>query len=226
MVDTLKLDNLACERDDRHLFSGLSYEIRSGDVIQVLGENGAGKTTLLKMLAGLTNFHTGQILWNNKTVRLLEFYASMLYLGHESGVNALLTPYENLRWFMGLHGNKSSKKDNSNKPLTDTALYESLAKVDLVGFEQTPCSQLSAGQKRRVALARLYLTCAPIWILDEPFTALDKQGVQALEALFKSHTAGGGIVIITSHQAININNVKPLNVSDYVHSNNPVNAHG
>jgi len=129
----------------------------------------------------------------------------MLYVGHLAGVKATLTPEENLTWMMQL-----------SPHLNKLTVYQALEKVGLYGFEDVPCHSLSAGQQRRVGLARLYLSSAPLWILDEPFTALDKKGVAEKETLIAKHLDRGGAVILTTHHLLKIpnKNVRALNLDD------------
>lgn len=203
-IPLLELCNLGCERDERLLFSGLGLQIFAGDVIQIGGPNGAGKTTLLRAIAGIsTDFH-GQILYAGQplTEAAWEFAGDSLYLGHLPGIKKALTPTENLAWYKAQSG-----------ALVD--INEALAAVGLSGYEDSPCYQLSAGQLRRVALARLHLSRARIWILDEPFTAIDKLGVSQLESLIARHSARGGTVILTSHQDLTLPQLRIVNLQDY-----------
>lgn len=188
----LQARQLFCERDDRVLFDALDLEVRNGDLLQLAGPNGAGKTTLLRLLAGLNRDYDGELLWHgNNLYDDFSAYAQLrLYQGHLAAVKKALTPLENLRWLV------------SNWTVSDDAVWQALDEVELGGFEDTPCQQLSAGQQRRVALARLCVAPTPLWILDEPFTALDKAGVAWLERQLQQHVEQGGAVIITSHHAL------------------------
>ena len=190
----LNARRLACERDDRWLFRDLDLEIRAGEILRVEGPNGSGKTTLLKILSGQLMDHEGEVLWNGIPLRRArrDFLASLLYLGHAPGVKAALTPLENLAWYQALAGEHGD----------EAARLAALERVGLAGFEDLPAAQLSAGQQRRVALARLELTPRPLWVLDEPFTAIDRDGVAALEARIEAHTARGGSVLVTTHHAL------------------------
>lgn len=203
----IELHNLSCERDERVLFARLNAQFSAGQVVQILGPNGSGKTTLLRTLAGVSHDYTGDILWCGENVRhhRWDFASQLLYLGHLPGVKKSLTTLENLRWYAALQGE-----------VDDAQLLEALAQVKLAGYEDTPCYQLSAGQTRRVALARLAFSTAKVWILDEPFTALDKTGVAQLESRLENHAAKGGLVLVTSHQDIAIPGLQVLDLQDFV----------
>ena len=151
--------------------------------MQIEGANGAGKTSLLRILAGLSRYG-----YQGSVTR----HVPMLFLGHQPAVKAMLTPRENLAWHVAGEGLYS-----------DAAIEDALEKVGLYGYEDVPSHALSAGQHRRVNLARLYLSDSPLWLLDEPFTAIDVSGVAALEALKVAHVQSGGAVVLTSHQALN-----------------------
>lgn len=200
---TLSLQNIQCERDERLLFGGISGTFSSGDMVQVTGENGAGKTTLLRVLAGISDHYTGALTWQSQScprVSKAFLQRHLLYLGHKPAVSISLTARENLAWYFGLNGLSHSAADRSPK-----ANYEyALECVGLRGYEDVPCKQMSAGQQRRVALARLFLSQAPLWILDEPFTAIDVSGVALLESCIDAHCASGGLVIMTSHQSVKL----------------------
>ena len=188
----LKVVQLDCERDDRMLFSGLSFTLSQGEILQIEGANGAGKTTLLRILSGLSGDYRGEILWDSRKLASVyaEFRLASFYLGHKPAVKAELSPVENLQWRASLR----------NECIEQVNLIEALEQVNLAGYEHVPCGQLSAGQHRRVALADLALSQTALWILDEPFTAIDVSGVAWLEALLNKHVSRGGIVILTSHQ--------------------------
>ena len=215
MSALLATKNLSCERDERKLFENLSFELFEGQVAQIAGPNGAGKTTLLKILTGLSNLFEGEIFWRGAIRKNYDFYSSLLYLGHLPGVKSSLTAIENLEWYFGLNGLKCATR--LVVPSRET-LKAALAEVGLNGYGDIPCHQMSAGQQRRVGLARLYCTQAPLWILDEPFTAIDKKGVAALEARIDSHAKSGGLVVLTTHQPLKIENVQIIDLENYMPS--------
>ncbi|CNI64536.1 MULTISPECIES: cytochrome c biogenesis heme-transporting ATPase CcmA [Yersinia] len=187
----LEAKNLTCIRDERSLFQQLSFSVAAGEIVQVEGQNGAGKTSLLRILAGLADADVGQVNWLGENIRRdrARYHQDLLFLGHQPGIKSVLTPFENLAFYQSVF-----------QQVDSAAIWQALSQVGLVGYEDLPVSQLSAGQQRRVALARLWLSKAPLWILDEPLTAIDKQGVSTLLALFVAHAAKGGMVLLTTHQ--------------------------
>lgn len=190
----LSARNLTCIREERLLFEGLDIDIAAGDIVQVEGPNGAGKTSLLRILAGLSQPYDGDIYFQAQNIAQHRevFHQNLLYLGHLSGVKDEMTAQENLAFNLALHG--------LNSCTAETALAE----VNLLGFEDALASHLSAGQQRRISLARLGQSQARIWILDEPFTAIDKLGVKKLEQLFLQHADNGGCVVLTTHQDLSL----------------------
>jgi heme exporter protein A len=198
-VPSLEFRQFTCLRDGHPLFNPLNFSLKGGEVVQIAGPNGAGKTTFLRSLCGLFDEWTGDMLWQGNSLRVPDFSlrSELLYLGHQPGVKKSLTAGENLRWFFGVQG----------VPFPGL-VSAALAQVGLDGYEDTLCYQMSAGQLRRVALARLYISQAIIWILDEPFTAIDRFGVQNLETLLQRHASNGGLVILTTHQPLAIPGVR------------------
>jgi len=178
----IAVDALTLHRGGRDLFEHLSFEVSAGELWQVEGENGAGKTSLLRILCGLSRFgYEGRVSRD----------CTPLYLGHKAAVKGSLSPRENLQ--MHVSGRLAASGD---------VIDHALSCVGLAGYENTLCHQLSAGQHRRVNLARLFMDDSPLWLLDEPFTAIDKSGVQALEGCIDEHTAAGGAVVVVSHQPV------------------------
>ena len=193
MTPYLHATDLACDRDGRLLFEHLQVQVAAGDMLQVCGPNGCGKTSLLRLLAGLMQPTAGVVRLNGKPLneQRSELARNLIWIGHAAGIKDVLTAEENLSWLSALH-----------HPASREAIWQALAAVGLKGFEDVPCHTLSAGQQRRVALARLYLPGPPLWILDEPFTALDKQGVAQLEAHLAQHCEQGGLVVLTTHHTL------------------------
>ena len=201
--------NLFCERDRRILFEDLNIAVSAGEVLQVEGPNGSGKTTLLRILTGLSDAFEGELLWEGQALKKVreQYYQHMQYLGHAAGIKPALTAEENLQWYAAIRGQDAVQSRNK--------ISEVLAKVGLQGYEDMPCHTLSAGQQRRVNLARLYLSPAKLWILDEPFTAIDKAGVQAIETLIGEQAKAGGAVIVTTHQDLqSVPNLRRINLAE------------
>ena len=190
----LEVAALACRRGDRRLFAELSFTVAEQTLLHVRGRNGSGKTTLLRTLCGLLRQDAGTILWHGEDIRELaeEFNRDLLYFGHLNGIKADLTGLENLRIAATL----------DQDPVTDDAILDALERIGLRGFEDLPTRMLSQGQKKRVALARLILSKAPLWVLDEPFTALDTDAVELLQQLIAAQVASGGAVVLTTHQEV------------------------
>jgi len=184
----LEIITLSCVRDERTLFHQLSFSVDAGDIVQIEGPNGAGKTSLLRLVAGLSRPEQGEIHWHHRPIaqQREQWHMSLLYLGHHPGVKAVLSPLENLRFY--------------HRDCEDAQIFAALESVDLLGYEEVPVAQLSAGQQRRVALARLWLSRATLWVLDEPLTAIDKTGIEKLMMKFAQHADNGGAVILTTHQ--------------------------
>lgn len=185
---------LCCVRQDRVLFDAVDLELAAGELLHISGKNGAGKSSLLRILAGLATPDEGQVLWCGEPLSHREaqsdFARSLCYIGHLSGVQPQLTALENLEFWQATFALKKAD------------YYAVLATLGLAGLEDIPCQMLSAGQQRRVSLARLWLTQAKLWILDEPFTALDQSAIKLLQQQFKQHLEQGGAIILTTHQAM------------------------
>jgi len=199
---SLKADKLACTRNEIELFSQLSFNLLPGELIQIEGANGSGKTSLLRILCGLSRAAEGDVLWNEQPIESCraEYYASMAYIGHLNGLKSNLTCEENLQ---------ASAIHNPLK--ADYDIEEALAIMQVDDLIDEFAGKLSAGQQRRVALTRLLITNAPLWILDEPFTAIDQHSRERLEQLFDQHCQQGGMVILTTHHHLNIANT-PVNL--------------
>jgi len=190
----LEVDNLCCVRGDRMLFRDLNFGVGRGEVLHLKGHNGSGKTTLLRALAGLLLPEDGTIRWQGESIRSLreDYTRHLLYLGHLNAIKGDLTAIENLRISAILDG----------FDISEDKAWSILGEIGLSGHEDLPTKHLSQGQKRRVALARLLANQATVWILDEPFTALDVAAVQMLQDVIKRHVGADGIAIITTHQEV------------------------
>lgn len=191
----LEAVDLECVRGDRPLFAHLSFSLKPGELLHVTGANGSGKTTLLRTLCGLTHAHAGEVRWHGTAIHKLgdEFHAQLAYVGHANGIQGDLTPVENLSVAASLSGGADS-----------TLIGATLERLGLMAYHHFPSKILSQGQKRRLALARLVVERKPLWILDEPLSGLDVDSVTLMTTILKEHLAQGGIIIITSHQDINV----------------------
>tara|TARA_R110001592_G_scaffold50620_10_gene156503 strand:+ start:8389 stop:9027 length:639 start_codon:yes stop_codon:yes gene_type:complete len=194
-ITGLEVKQLFSERDDRVLFSDLCFQLNAGQLLQIAGPNGSGKTSLLRILAGLSSRYEGDVLWQGKSLQRQrhDYLQQLLYIGHGAGIKAVLSPLENLRWSCALRGLADS----------DALIMAALDKVGLGGFEEQPCFSLSAGQQRRANLARLFCIPASLWILDEPFTAIDQRGVAEIEKWLSEFVSDGGAILLTTHHSLN-----------------------
>jgi len=201
----LEISDLCCIRDDRILIKQLNLSLQSGQMLLVEGKNGSGKTSLLRILTGLSLPESGQVFWLGKPIEEIgaDYYEQLNYIGHHDGIKRDLTCLENLRLNQAM-----------GKPV-DINLDDALEKVNLYHFGDNPVATLSAGQKRRLALARLIVTKAQLWIMDEPFTSLDKASMALFEDMFETHLQNQGLIVMTSHHDIEMNNsnIQRLNLS-------------
>lgn len=193
----LCVSQLTCARGYRELFNDLNFELSPGEILHIKGENGAGKTSLLRILAGLALPVCGEITFDGYDCFKYrsEYNEQLAFMGHRLGIKLELTPVENIYSYCEL-----------GKSRTHQQILDVLEQVGLYGFEDMYCNQLSAGQKRRVALAQAILSETRLWILDEPFTSLDVVGVEYFLQMIEQHVALGGMVLLTTHQAVEINN--------------------
>lgn len=206
---TLEVKNLQCIRGDRELFADLSFSLQANQLMMLEGRNGSGKTTLLRALCGLYLADQGEILWRGETIKKQDeaYRCDLLYLGHLNAIKPDLSVLENLRINTLLAGEN----------VTHAELMDALDTIGLYAFEDFPTSQLSQGQKRRVALARLLISKAKLWILDEPFVALDVAAVELLQSIIAKHVDNGGMVILTTHQEVPLTSgkIKRLSLNEY-----------
>ena len=191
-----EVKSLECVRDDRLLFSELNFSLGEAEVLQIEGANGCGKTSLLRIICGLRLPETGQVLWQGQSVftEREDYYANMVYIGHLPCLKAELTVLENVR----------SLLDTRSLSIGDNRIESALAKVGLAGYEDVAGKALSSGQRRRILLAFVELAEAKLWILDEPLTALDVQGVALMESMILEHRAAGGSIIFTTHHGMKL----------------------
>jgi len=196
----LETTALACERGGLRLFAGLSFALGPGGLLRVRGANGSGKTTLLRTLAGLTRPAAGSVRWHGNPIDS-DCRKEMLFLGHAPGMKDELTVLENLEF--------SSKLSE----LKNSGFKNALEQLGVARLADLPARYLSQGQRRRAALARLALSAdVPLWLLDEPFAALDAEGIAQLSALCAAHLAAGGMLVLTSHQDVPISSPAPQEI--------------
>ena len=199
----LTVNDLRFERDDIPVINGACLTLNVGEILQIEGPNGSGKTTLLRILTTALQPSGGEILYRGQILSecRFDYLSNILFLGHQSALKLTLTAEENLSWI-------TSELPGS------VSVLNALERVGLRGYSDIPCHSLSAGQQRRVALARLLLSNAKIWFLDEPFAALDGQGVQFVEQCMERHVNGGGAVMLTTHQPIGMESVRRYSLVD------------
>ena len=190
----LRVSHLFCSRGHKPLFADVSFQLNAGQALHLEGDNGVGKTSLLRIICGLSPADTGEVCWHDQTIQhnAAAFRSSLFYLGHGLSLKEELTALENLM----------SDAAVSGRSLTEPQAMVALARMGLRGREHLPLRVMSQGQKRRTALARLLASQAPLWVLDEPFVALDVKAVDGLRGLLAEHVTNGGMVLFTSHQPV------------------------
>ena len=200
----LEARSIACVRGERELFSGLHLQVFAGQCLHVRGENGVGKTSLLRLLTGLASPEAGEVLWNGESIKkeASQYHSKLLFLGHRDALKEDLTALENLRMYAAIDG----------VALSDEDAFASLWRFGLKGREDLPVNCLSAGQKKRVLMARMLTRRAQLWILDEPFNALDAHAVTELQDLIGEHLESEGLVVLTSHQPLTIPGLQVLDL--------------
>jgi heme exporter protein A len=203
-VATLEARAITCVRGERELFSGLDLQVLPGQCLHIRGENGVGKTSLLRLLTGLSSPESGEVCWNGVSTKQdsSEYHSKLLFLGHRDALKEDLSALENLRLYAAIDGITLSEQD----------AFASLWRFGLKGREDLSVSCLSAGQKKRVLMARMLTRRAQVWILDEPFNALDAHAVQELQALIAEHLESNGLVVLTSHQPLAIPGLRVLDL--------------
>jgi heme exporter protein A len=190
----LRVSNISCSRGNKPLFTDVSFELQAGQALHLEGDNGVGKTSLLRIVCGLSPADAGEVCWHDTTIQknAAAFRSSLFYLGHGLSLKEELSALENLM----------SDAAVSGRSLSQTQALQALARMGLRGREHLPLRVMSQGQKRRTALARLLASQAPLWVLDEPFVALDVKAIDGLRGLLADHVAQGGLVLFTSHQPV------------------------
>jgi heme exporter protein A len=205
----LRVSHLSCSRGNKPLFADVSFELQAGQALHLEGDNGVGKTSLLRIVCGLSPADAGEVCWHDKTIQhnAAVFRSALFYLGHGLSLKEELTALENLM----------SDAAVSGRSLSEAQALVALARMGLRGREHLPLRVMSQGQKRRTALARLLASQAPLWVLDEPFVALDAKAVDGLRGLLAEHVVNGGMVLFTSHQPVVLTptNGSPVDVQTY-----------
>ncbi len=190
---SLSVDGVHVWRGDRHVLRGLSFSVGSGQLLHVVGSNGAGKTTLLRVVCGLIAPEEGQVMWEGSNIRSdrSAYQSNIAFAAHEAALKADLTALENLRFAVGLR-----------RTVSVDELMASMRRTGAEGYADLPARALSAGQKRRVAMARVLACDAPLWLLDEPFSNLDSAGVEVISALIDEHVRRGGSAVVVAHHGL------------------------
>jgi heme exporter protein A len=200
-MSKLTVNNLSCQRGYNLLFENLSFNLSPGEVLRISGPNGSGKTSLLKIISGLNSSESGSITYNQSEVSSEKYQLETLYLGHYAPLSSELSCIENLEYLTNL-----------NTEILSPNFHGALKEVGLENYEHELAGNLSAGQKRRVALSLLFISQSKVWLLDEPFTALDSDGIKIIENQIEKHCANGGLCILTTHQDCNIKSLKEISL--------------
>ena len=200
-VPLLEARALSFQRQDEPVFAPLDFRLHEGELALIEGDNGSGKTTLMRILAGLLHVGDGELRWRGEPLQRDRCAGDILFLGHQLGLKADLSPRENLQIAAGLNGRREG--------MSAAAV---LTEIGLGGYEDEPVRRLSAGQKKRAALARLLLLPATLWLLDEPFANLDRIGIALVNQLLEMHAARGGAAMVTSHGAVSFHGGEPQRI--------------
>ena len=194
MTTTLSGRDLAIIRGERCLFQGLSFELNRGEMLLLEGQNGSGKTSLMRAIAGMLSLESGEVYWNDEPIQQQRqaFHGSLVWLAHRTGLKSDLTVLENLRFERSLRAQSDAEHD---------IVFERLG---ISRLKKLPLRSLSAGQQRRVALARMLLADVPLWLMDEPFTNLDREGRELVMKLADEHLERGGLCVMAAHQDVEI----------------------
>ena len=198
-MSRLIVNDLSCQRGYNELFSNLSFELSPGEILRISGVNGSGKTSLLRIISGISSGESGNVTFNDNPAGSIAYQSDVFYLGHLPALSPELHCKENLDYLTQLNGSNTGR-------LVDDALTN----VGLKHYKYEYAANLSAGQKRRVVLAALFVTQAKIWLLDEPFTALDADGIKSIENQITEHCENGGLCILTTHQDSKLPNLRML----------------
>ena len=200
-MSKLTVNDLSCQRGYNLLFENLSFNLKPGEILRISGSNGSGKTSLIKIIAGLSSAESGSVDYGSYKVNTEKYQLETLYLGHYAALSPELSCIENLKYLTNL----STKIVAPN-------FTNALEKVGLRNYENELAGKLSAGQKRRVALSLLFISQCKVWLLDEPFTSLDSDGVKIIENQIEKHCLKGGLCILTTHQDCNITNLREISL--------------
>jgi len=200
-MSKLSVNNLSCQRGYNLLFENLSFELNSGEILRISGQNGSGKTSLLKIIAGLNTPELGTIVFDQSKSNSEKYQLETLYLGHYTALSSELSCIENLEYLTNL-----------STEIISPNFHNALKEVGLKNYKHELAGNLSAGQKRRIALSLLFISESKVWLLDEPFTALDSLGIKIIESQIEKHCSNGGLCILTTHQDCNIKSIKEISL--------------
>jgi heme exporter protein A len=201
---TLQVDGVHVWRGDRHVLQGVSFTVEPGQLLHIVGANGAGKTTLLRVVCGLIAPEDGRVLWKGSDIRSDRpaFHSQLAFASHEAALKADLTALENLQFSVGLR-----------RAVNRDALMGALSRTGADLYADLPARVLSAGQRRRVAMARVVASDAPLWLLDEPFSNLDDAGMQVIASLIREHVSVGGAALVVAHHGLELGEARQLRLA-------------